>query len=77
MRAYYCHRVVFALAFASVLIQTIALAQQAPSAATRMNELGPENAPMAQRVGIWDVVERFRPPQGLHQSHTSLLRNGR
>ncbi len=56
-RADYRHRVDFVLAFALVFIQTIALAQQAPSAATRMNELGPENAQMAQRVGIWDVVE--------------------
>jgi len=30
---------------------------QTPLAATRMNELGLENAQLAQRVGVWDVVE--------------------
>ncbi len=40
-----------------LLIPTVALAQQAPSAATRLNELGPENSQMAFRVGIWDVTE--------------------
>ena len=33
-------------------------AQQAPSAVTRMNDLGPENSQIAQRAGVWDVVER-------------------
>jgi hypothetical protein len=50
-------RVLFASALASVLMTAVTLAQQAPSAATRMNELGPENSQMAQRAGIWDVVE--------------------
>ncbi len=55
-------RVFFALAFASVLMPTVAFAQQAPAqqaplAATRMNELGPENSQIAQRAGVWDVVE--------------------
>lgn len=31
--------------------------QQAPLAATRMNEMGTENSQMAQRAGVWDVVE--------------------
>lgn len=35
---------------------TPARAQQPPSAMARMNELGPENSRMAQRVGTWDVV---------------------
>lgn len=45
----------FALAF--VFLPAVAFAQQVPSAATRMNELGPENSQMAQRVGVWDVTE--------------------
>lgn len=32
-------------------------AQQAPSAVSRMNEIGPENGKMAERVGTWDVIE--------------------
>ena len=40
-----------------LLIPAVALAQQLPSAATRLNELGPENSQIAQRVGIWDVTE--------------------
>ena len=35
----------------------VALAQQAPSAATRLNELGPESQTIGQRVGLWDVAE--------------------
>ncbi len=31
--------------------------QQISLAATQMNELGPENSQLAQRVGVWDVVE--------------------
>ena len=54
---YVSYRYLVALAFASVLVRTAALAQPAPSAAKRMNELGPENAQIAQRFGIWDVVE--------------------
>jgi len=50
-------RVFFAFAFAFVLVPAIVLAQQAPLAATRMNEPGSENSRMAERVGIWDVVE--------------------
>lgn len=44
-------------ALAFVLMLGMAFAQQAPSAATRMNELGPENSALAQRAGTWDVVE--------------------
>ena len=46
-----------ALAFSALLLPTAALAQPATtSALTRMSELGPENARLAQRVGTWDVV---------------------
>jgi hypothetical protein len=40
-----------------LLAPAVALAQQAPSAATRLNELGPENSQLAQRAGTWDVTE--------------------
>ena len=42
---------------AALLPAAAALAQQAPSAAVRLNEPGPENAWLAPRVGTWDVVE--------------------
>lgn len=57
MHALRSNSVVLILAFACLFIRTGALAQQAPLAASRMNELGPENARMAERVGTWDVVE--------------------
>lgn len=41
------------LALASVLGE----AHAAPSAAARMNELGPDNSQLARRAGAWDVVE--------------------
>lgn len=41
----------------SLLLPTVAFGQQTPPAATRMNELGPENSQMALRTGIWDVTE--------------------
>ena len=47
----------FAFAFAFVFLPAAAFAQQPTSAAARMNELGPENSQMAQRVGVWDVTE--------------------
>ena len=46
------------------------LAQQAPSAAKRMNALGAENGRMAQRVGTWDVVETvWASPGAVPTSH--------
>ena len=35
----------------------MASAQQVPSAAARLNELGPEGQAVAQRAGLWDVTE--------------------
>lgn len=46
-----------ALALAAALLPAAALAQQAPVAFTRQPGVGPENTQLAQRVGIWDVVE--------------------
>lgn len=53
-----------ALAAGSILLllsapgfATAQAAQEAPSAAARLNQLGPENEAMAQRVGLWDVTE--------------------
>ena len=41
-----------------LLLPAAALAQpQVPPVAASLNELGPENAQMAQRVGTWDVTE--------------------
>jgi hypothetical protein len=50
-------RSLLAAALGALLLLRPALAQQAPSAATRMNELGPENEGMADRAGVWDVTE--------------------
>lgn len=50
--------------------KTAALDQQAPSAAKRMNALGPENGRMAQRLGTWDVVETvWAAPGAVPTSH--------
>lgn len=56
-RGFFVLAFAFALAFAAVLMPTVDLAEQAPSAAKLMNELGSENSQMAQRAGIWDVTE--------------------
>ena len=47
----------FAFALAFAFPPAAAFAQQPTSAAVRMNDLGPENSQMAQRVGVWDVTE--------------------
>lgn len=44
----------------AVLLPRLAAAQATPSAATDMNELGPENEAIAQRAGLWDVTETVR-----------------
>ncbi len=49
------------------------VAQQAPSAATRLNELGPENSQMALRVGIWDVVETVWASLGATPTSTKYI----
>ncbi len=46
-----------ALALAFLLLPNAAPAQSAPPAASRMSTLGPENAQMARRAGVWDVTE--------------------
>ena len=64
-RGFFALAFAFALALATVLTPTADFAQQAPSAPTqqaplaakRLTEPGPENSQMAQRAGIWDVVE--------------------
>jgi hypothetical protein len=35
----------------------VALFELTPSAMTRLNDLGPENAKLERRVGLWDVTE--------------------
>ena len=40
-----------------LLMPALSIARQTPSAATRMNELGPENSQIARRAGVWDVTE--------------------
>ena len=42
---------------AAMLLPAAALAQQAPVSFKRQSGLGPRNALLAQRVGVWDVVE--------------------
>lgn len=51
-------RFLLGAAISSAVVPVAALAQAAPpSAAARLNELGPENQAMAQRAGLWDVTE--------------------
>ena len=45
------------LLFAILLTPPFIYAQQAQSAAARMNERGPENSQLAEREGVWDVTE--------------------
>ena len=40
-----------------LLLPAAAFAQKQPSAAARMNTLGPENSQLARLAGTWDVVE--------------------
>lgn len=50
-------RIMLATVIASALMPVAASAQQAPPAAARLSELGPENQAMARRAGLWDVTE--------------------
>lgn len=50
-------RDMLAIALAAGLMPVAASAQQTTSAATRLNELGPENEALAQRAGLWDMTE--------------------
>lgn len=50
------HHLLPASAVLALVAATPVLGQQAPSAMASMNELGPENARMARRIGTWDVV---------------------
>ena len=52
---YHSTRAVFL--FAILLTPPFIYAQQAQSAAARMNERGPENSQLAEREGVWDVTE--------------------
>ncbi len=44
---------ILAILFVPILVE----AQQPQAAASRMNERGPENSQMAEREGIWDVID--------------------
>ena len=46
----------FCLGLILAATPAVALAQQAPSVETRLNELGPEGKALAQRAGVWDVT---------------------
>ncbi len=62
------------VAASSILLPGAASAEGAPSAAMRLNELGPENEAMAQRVGLWDVTETvWESPNAAPVSTTGLL----
>jgi len=51
----------------------IVLAELAPSAMKRLNELGPENAKIEQRVGLWDVTETVWAAPGVTPVTTTGL----
>lgn len=62
------------VAASSILLPGAPSAEGAPSAAVRLNELGPENEAMAQRVGLWDVTETvWESPNAAPVSTTGLL----
>lgn len=51
-------RLLLGAAISSAVVPVAAFAQATPpTAAARLNELGPENQAMAQRAGLWDVTE--------------------
>ena len=50
-------RIFFAWALAATLLPVAVPAQPAPVSFKRQRGLGPQNAQLAQRVGVWDVVE--------------------
>ena len=67
-------RHLFAISAGAVLPPGAVNAQTAPSAAIRMNELGPENQALAQRTGIWDVTETlWNQPNAAPVSTTGLI----
>ena len=70
-------RAVFLIAFSLMLMGAAAKGQQtAPAAslaATRMNELGPENSRMAERSGIWEVTESSWASPGATPTVTKLM----
>ena len=57
-------RLLIGAAFASVFMSRAVTAQESQSATERMNEFGPENQAMAQRMGLWDVTETAWPAPG-------------
>ena len=64
------------LAAGCLLLPLTVLAQQAtpPPASVRLNELGPENQALAQRVGLWDVTETvWAAPGATPVSTTGLV----
>ncbi len=54
----------FALALAAALLPAVASAQQPPLTAKHLNQLGPENSLLAERAGVWDVVETIAGAPG-------------
>ena len=65
-------RIILAAALASGLL-SVASAQQAPSAAQRLNEPGPEARALAQRAGLWDVTETLWDRPGATPTVTTGL----
>ena len=56
-----------------LLLPAVALAEPAPLAMTRLNDLGPENAKIEQRVGLWDVTETVWASPGVAPVTTTGL----
>lgn len=57
----------------AALISALAVPQSGDSTASRLNELGPENARIAERVGLWDVTETVWPAPGAKPTITTGL----
>ena len=47
-----------------LFMPALAFAQQGTLEALRLNELGPENSELAQRAGVWDVIETVSTSPG-------------
>jgi hypothetical protein len=56
-----------------LLLPAVALAEPASLAMTRLNDLGPENAKIEGRVGLWDVTETVWAAPGVAPVTTTGL----
>ena len=66
-------RLLLGSAIGSVLAPILSSAQEAPPAAKRLMQLGPENESIAGRVGLWDVTQTVRDSPGAAPKAIALV----